>query len=536
MNDQLIKFIELCLADGVISEKERAVIFRKAAEYNVPLDECEIILESMIQQKSINNNSIEQIRVAAPRFNLGGYKQIISIGSIDGKERNIELALDNEDSFNDSFQSALSIGFNFLIDCFLNTLHPKDEYVMNLINKYSENSENRRIKKYPNGDCFEGKIINDKANGFGVLNILRDDLIFGKNTQYIGVFKNDMFLNGRIVCFNSEEETDNIKFEDVELIKGSYNCSSISYPNGDKYEGEVVSFKKHGRGKLLKNSGEEVEGIWNNDELLTELKGENELLQFKDNLVKQFKDDLVKLYKDKKYKELISAIEKKETIAEDVLRDSNIADKYLWSLYQVDLTKAFGKIDYLLKVVDDTSKLQDSIGVIYKHKGDETDDLDLLYKALECFQIHHYSDLEFRDNRIKKLQDVITKKKINLYNNTLKELGFSSDFIDFYNNNNYTKIWKVSCYLSEPVYLRGNIKIEKWIDSNITFHVPSVGQITKRNAVAFIKANWSNYEIFISDKSWKSKGAWYDSYTLWDFDRRKIEIIELLEINIDLSK
>jgi len=483
MNDQLIKFIELCLADGVISEKERAVIFRKAAEYNVPLDECEIILESMIQQKSINNNSIEQIRVAAPRFNLGGYKQIISIGSIDGKERNIELALDNEDSFNDSFQSALSIGFNFLIDCFLNTLHPKDEYVMNLINKYSENSENRRIKKYPNGDCFEGKIINDKANGFGVLNILRDDLIFGKNTQYIGVFKNDMFLNGRIVCFNSEEETDNIKFEDVELIKGSYNCSSISYPNGDKYEGELVSFKKHGRGKLLKNSGEEVEGIWNNDELLTELKGENELLQFKDNLVKQFKDDLVKLYKDKKYKELISAIE-----------------------------------------------------IIYKHKGDETDDLDLLYKALECFQIHHYSDLEFRDNRIKKLQDVITKKKINLYNNTLKELGFSSDFIDFYNNNNYTKIWKVSCYLSEPVYLRGNIKIEKWIDSNITFHVPSVGQITKRNAVAFIKANWSNYEIFTSDKSWKSKGAWYDSYTLWDFDRRKIEIIELLEINIDLSK
>jgi hypothetical protein len=531
MNDQLIKFIELCLADGIISEKERAVIFRKAAEYNVPLDECEIILESMIQQKCIINSSIAQNQIPEPQFNLGGYKQIIEL---DGKEKAIEITLDDEESFKNMFETWLSFGFNSLLDKFLNVLIPKDEYVMNLINKYSENSENRRIKKYPNGDYFEGKIINDKANGFGELNVMIDDLLYMKFTQYIGEFKNDVFSKGYVLCFISEDEK--IEYDGVEFLGGNYTGCSISYPNGDKYEGEVVSFKKHGRGKLVKNSGEEVEGIWNNDELLTELKGENELLQFKDNLVKQFKDDLVKLYKDKKYKELISAIEKKETIAEDVLRDSNIADKYLWSLYQVDLTKAFGKIDYLLKVVDDTSKLQDSIGVIYKHKGDETDNLDLLYKALECFQIYHYSDLEFRDNRIKKLQDVITKKKINLYNNTLKELGYSSDFIDFYNNNNYTKIWKVSCYLSEPVYLRGNIKIEKWIDSNITFHVPSVGQITKRNAVAFIKANWSNYEIFISDKSWKSKGAWYDSYTLWDFDRRKIEIIELLEINIDLSK
>lgn len=54
MNEQLIKFIELCLTDGVITDKEREVIFRKAAEYNVDIDECEIILESMIQQKNMS--------------------------------------------------------------------------------------------------------------------------------------------------------------------------------------------------------------------------------------------------------------------------------------------------------------------------------------------------------------------------------------------------------------------------------------------------------------------------------------------------
>ena len=55
MNEQLIKFIELCLMDGVISDKEREVIFRKSKEFGVPEDECEIILEGMIQKHSTTN-------------------------------------------------------------------------------------------------------------------------------------------------------------------------------------------------------------------------------------------------------------------------------------------------------------------------------------------------------------------------------------------------------------------------------------------------------------------------------------------------
>ena len=56
MNDQLIKFIELCLVDGVISDKEREVIFRKAEQLGVPKDECEIILEGMFMQKAESSN------------------------------------------------------------------------------------------------------------------------------------------------------------------------------------------------------------------------------------------------------------------------------------------------------------------------------------------------------------------------------------------------------------------------------------------------------------------------------------------------
>jgi hypothetical protein len=50
MNEQLIKFIELCLADGVISDKEREVIFRKAKSLGVDEDECEILIDSYPQQ------------------------------------------------------------------------------------------------------------------------------------------------------------------------------------------------------------------------------------------------------------------------------------------------------------------------------------------------------------------------------------------------------------------------------------------------------------------------------------------------------
>jgi hypothetical protein len=61
MNEQLIKFIELCLADGVISDKEREVIFRKAKALGVDEDECEILIDSYTQQVNKipdNNKSV----------------------------------------------------------------------------------------------------------------------------------------------------------------------------------------------------------------------------------------------------------------------------------------------------------------------------------------------------------------------------------------------------------------------------------------------------------------------------------------------
>lgn len=50
MNDDLIKYIKLFLADGVISEKEKEIIFRKSEELGVPQDECQMILDSLVYE------------------------------------------------------------------------------------------------------------------------------------------------------------------------------------------------------------------------------------------------------------------------------------------------------------------------------------------------------------------------------------------------------------------------------------------------------------------------------------------------------
>ena len=52
MNKNLLTFIELCLIDGAISEKERKVIFAKAKELGVGKDECDVLIESLTQKKS----------------------------------------------------------------------------------------------------------------------------------------------------------------------------------------------------------------------------------------------------------------------------------------------------------------------------------------------------------------------------------------------------------------------------------------------------------------------------------------------------
>ena len=84
MNEQLIKFIELCLMDGVVNDKEREVIFRKSKELGVPDDECEIILEGMVQKHS---NS-ERVSPPISKTSTEIIEEVV-IPSVEDKDENI---------------------------------------------------------------------------------------------------------------------------------------------------------------------------------------------------------------------------------------------------------------------------------------------------------------------------------------------------------------------------------------------------------------------------------------------------------------
>ena len=92
MNKELIKFIELCLADGEISEKERKVIFRKAEELGVAKDECEIILEGLVLNNAkVNNKPIKKSKqLAAEKENNKQEETIDSEKPLDNDVKDLQ--------------------------------------------------------------------------------------------------------------------------------------------------------------------------------------------------------------------------------------------------------------------------------------------------------------------------------------------------------------------------------------------------------------------------------------------------------------
>lgn len=60
MNEELVKLADAIIADGVITEKERTVLRKKAQELGVDPDETEVLVEGRID--SLRNNSEDSIR------------------------------------------------------------------------------------------------------------------------------------------------------------------------------------------------------------------------------------------------------------------------------------------------------------------------------------------------------------------------------------------------------------------------------------------------------------------------------------------
>ena len=82
-NEQLEKLIEMALLDGVLTEKEKQILFKKAESFGVDLDEFEMVLEAKLFKQQQSNKKTESPIVAAPKSDkLGDVKKCPSCGSM----------------------------------------------------------------------------------------------------------------------------------------------------------------------------------------------------------------------------------------------------------------------------------------------------------------------------------------------------------------------------------------------------------------------------------------------------------------------
>lgn len=79
-SDQIEKLIELALADGELTEKEKQILFKRAQAEGIDLDEFEMVLEARIYEKTKNKTSET---VASPQSDkLGDVKKCPACGAI----------------------------------------------------------------------------------------------------------------------------------------------------------------------------------------------------------------------------------------------------------------------------------------------------------------------------------------------------------------------------------------------------------------------------------------------------------------------
>lgn len=82
-NPQLEKLIDLALADGELTEKEKQVLFKKAEAMGIDLDEFEMVLEAKLYERNKSNNAPTPTSTAAPKSNkFGDIKKCPACGAV----------------------------------------------------------------------------------------------------------------------------------------------------------------------------------------------------------------------------------------------------------------------------------------------------------------------------------------------------------------------------------------------------------------------------------------------------------------------
>ncbi len=127
------------------------------------------------------------------------------------------------------------------------------------------------IKLYPNGDQYEGDMVGDKKHGHGSYTWKNGDkytgdfiddqrtgygeLVFNDNKKYEGEFLNGKFDgNGTFYWLDGNKYVGNWK-NNRAIGHGVIYYNADNEMRGDRYEGDILNFVKHGKGTYTWNNG-----------------------------------------------------------------------------------------------------------------------------------------------------------------------------------------------------------------------------------------------------------------------------------------
>jgi hypothetical protein len=88
------------------------------------------------------------------------------------------------------------------------------------------------------------------------------------------LIKKEFYLDNLIMKYKENDELitcDNIKLKHIDftyegsILDGEFSGNGILTKNNDKYDGEFLNNKKHGKGRMIYENGDIYEGVWNND-------------------------------------------------------------------------------------------------------------------------------------------------------------------------------------------------------------------------------------------------------------------------------
>ncbi|MDA9026032.1 hypothetical protein N9H82_01130 [Flavobacteriaceae bacterium] len=439
MNEQLIKFIELCLVDGVITDKDREVIFRKSKEFGVPKDECEIILEGMTLKHS-NESSQKNISIE----NNDGKSiddDIINIEKLNHEET-------SEETLREIFESSFNIkirennkkieNINTEINHIDEKLKPLDEKLKQIDNIQKEMlSEN---KKLINDTKFNREEFENKLNDF--INKLEIDLKYlnfelsSKTPKFYFLKKNffgvkskgDEFTITWIEFFERNEFENKYYLNEVDL-KLVFDIKKI-------YE-SILSF--------VKKPGEEYEKkLDKNEKLLIQNNYDSRATK-----MEWFEMDLHKRNKTKNINEIKKEIEKIKKIINPsnfkyfkklynespILYQSKIFSKYLQVL-EVENTKEVENLTRFLNFIIDTEKNY-SVKIVLSFK--KLMNGELLSDELSSL-FNQKKNLITTYNSFHIMYQSLVTKKIGLYMKMYVEWESTGIFNTFYEKNVLDKL------------------------------------------------------------------------------------------------